>query len=356
MYKLEKYINKSQKHECPACGKRSFVHYVDEANKPLYQTAGRCDREDSCGYHYTPKEYFADNPADRDLNPPAWKGRKPKPVKMVTPQPIGTIPMKYIFDGCKNRNSDFVNFLFCLFDWETIKDITDPYFIGCTKNRAVIFPQIDEQGKCRTAKIQKYNPETGNRIKDEPGAVNWMHSILKKKGELPGGYNLRMCLFGLHLIRSERNKGKVVCICESEKSAVIASGAMPEYLWMAAGALGWLNIDKLKPLRDRCIILFPDTSATGKAFEKWTQIADEARSQGYDIHVSTMLEDECSGEQKERGYDIGDYLIDNRLRTAAKEKPERQLSEAGIRLAGMQKLNPVLTLLIDKLDLEVINN
>jgi hypothetical protein len=33
-----------------------------ETGRQIADTVGRCDRESSCGYHYTPKEYFADNP------------------------------------------------------------------------------------------------------------------------------------------------------------------------------------------------------------------------------------------------------------------------------------------------------
>lgn len=50
-----------------------------------------------------------------------------------------------------------------------------------TKNRDVIFYQIDKEGRCRTGKIMKYNRETGRRVKDENvgGKITWVHSILK---------------------------------------------------------------------------------------------------------------------------------------------------------------------------------
>lgn len=343
----------SRKYICPSCQKKTFVYYRMPNGELINELVGRCDREDNCGYHYTPKEWFTDHPTDRDSNPQIKRDQNYRPIKAVTIEPMGTIPMRYILDSAKTRNSNFVYFLFYLFDWETIKRTIDPYFIGCTKDKAVIFPQIDEQGKCRTAKIQKYDPETGKRVKDEPGAVNWVHAILKKKGELSENYNLQMCLFGLHLIRSENNKGKTICICESEKSAIIAAGAMPEFLWMASGALGWLNIDKLKPLKGWNILLFPDTSKTGVAFDKWTQIAKEAQSIGINVSISTLLEDNCTDEEKERGYDIGDYLID-RLRVPTRGTPKKQLTEAEKQLIEMQHQNPVLTELINVFELQLI--
>ena len=49
----------SKKYICPQCGHKRFVVYVDTATKQqIANNVGRCDRENSCGYHYTPKEYF----------------------------------------------------------------------------------------------------------------------------------------------------------------------------------------------------------------------------------------------------------------------------------------------------------
>jgi len=48
---------------CPSCGKkRCFVRYIDEQGTMRFpSTVGKCDHEQSCGYHYTPREYFRDN-------------------------------------------------------------------------------------------------------------------------------------------------------------------------------------------------------------------------------------------------------------------------------------------------------
>ena len=48
---------------CPNCGKpHCFVRYVDENGDMLHESVGRCNHESSCGYHYTPKQFFADHP------------------------------------------------------------------------------------------------------------------------------------------------------------------------------------------------------------------------------------------------------------------------------------------------------
>lgn len=62
-FHLQKY-RPGSKTTCPSCGKsRCFVRYIDEQGNICFpENVGKCDRENSCGYHYTPKEYFKDNP------------------------------------------------------------------------------------------------------------------------------------------------------------------------------------------------------------------------------------------------------------------------------------------------------
>ena len=62
-FHLQKY-RPGSKTTCPNCGKsRCFVRYIDEQGSISFPgNVGKCDHENSCGYHYTPKEYFKDNP------------------------------------------------------------------------------------------------------------------------------------------------------------------------------------------------------------------------------------------------------------------------------------------------------
>ena len=358
MYYERPYLEKgSRTYICPNCGHKELKRYI-QYGKYIHDTVGRCNRQDKCLYHKKPAQWFSEHPTERMQCKPIYQQPTKKNVPKEEPKPISYIPLRYIFESAETRNSDFVFFLFSLFDWATIKRAIDPYFIGCTKDGAVVFPQIDEQGDCRTAKVQSYDRETGKRK-----GVYLYHGDKNIKPYLANPYNLQMCLFGLHLIRSKNNTGKTVCICESEKSAVIAAGCMPDYIWMAAGALDWLNVDKLKPLRGWNVVLFPDTSKTGIAFEKWAKVADEANRQGLFVSVSTMLEVGCTVEEKAKGYDLGDYLIDRIVRPiqadeskAIQSEPKDvgQLTETPIvstALAEMISINPTLATLMDRLGL-----
>ena len=164
----------------------------------------------------------------------------------------------------------------------------------------------------------------------------------------------------MHQIRAKYSKGKTICIVEGEKSAIIASGQFPQWLWMATGAKDWFNEHSLEPIRDRKIILFPDTSKDGKTFEKWQQIADRYKAKGYDISVSDMIEKGCTQQQKEQGYDIGD-LLHNKL---VKEKlpteplpepmPDIKAEEFSPMVKEMIVANPALLNLINTFDLVAV--
>ena len=61
---LQPYKGKATRHTCPACGaKESFTLYINgETNEHINSKVGKCNRESKCGYHYTPKQFFIDNP------------------------------------------------------------------------------------------------------------------------------------------------------------------------------------------------------------------------------------------------------------------------------------------------------
>ena len=66
---LERYRGISTRYTCPQCGrKHTFTRYIDTDNNNQYisDNVGKCNRLDKCGYHYTPKQYFTDNPHKRD--------------------------------------------------------------------------------------------------------------------------------------------------------------------------------------------------------------------------------------------------------------------------------------------------
>lgn len=75
-FHLQKY-KLGNRYACPQCGrKRCFARYIDEEGQIVFpDNVGRCDHEQSCGYHYSPSDYFKDNP-DANCNDD-WRYKTP---------------------------------------------------------------------------------------------------------------------------------------------------------------------------------------------------------------------------------------------------------------------------------------
>lgn len=213
------------------------------------------------------------------------------------------IPYIYLKKSA-SYNSNFVRFLCNYFPKDKIETAVEDYALGATKNNEVIFWQIDIDGKIRTGKIMQYNPKTGKRVKNNTGAINWVHNKLKKTNPAYADFNLRQCYFGEHLLRLYPDKP--LAIVEAEKTAVITSIVIPQCNWLAAGNLNGLNIEKSKVFENRDIVLYPDAGC----YEKWSRKMVEIRKQiPCQIAISELIEYHATPQQIEAGYDIADYII-----------------------------------------------
>lgn len=342
---LQPYKGISTRHECPSCGtKNTFTYYLDgNTNEPINNKVGRCEREGKCGYHYSPKQFFIDNPPGKDDSCLVINNVPPKPP--LPPRAMGEIPFEYVGKSASYK-SNFVRFLCEFMTTEQMNRVGENYALGATKTNEVIFWQIDTLGKVRTGKIMQYNPKTGKRIKHESGAIDWIHNKLKQLEQLPQDYNLQQCFFGEHLLKMYPKAN--VAIVESEKSALIASVIMPNFIWLAAGNLNGLSVEKCRVLAGRYIVLYPDLGA----FEKWSLKAVEIQKQyNCKISVSTLLEEIASDADRENGLDIADFIIQQKLAEQTVEQIQERFSPA---LQNMVEQNKALLILIDNLELEEV--
>lgn len=99
-FHLQKY-RPGSKTTCPSCGKsRCFVRYIDEQGSISFPgNVGKCDHENSCGYHYTPKEYFKDNPDVLEMDEGSGKSLLSAPYKTADKTPLYS-PFVYSFILC----------------------------------------------------------------------------------------------------------------------------------------------------------------------------------------------------------------------------------------------------------------
>ena len=293
-YTLEPYKGMDTRHHCPACQvkEKTFSRYIDTVTgNYLADNVGRCNRESNCGYHYTPKQYFQDNNIPFEPVKPAFI---PKPVIKKT----SLIPIDIFKESFNHEANNFIRFLLNLFGPEITKELIKKYFIGTSNHwpGSVIYWQIDLNGKIRTGKIMLYNSDSGKRVKEPINYITWVHKALKLTD-----FSLNQCFFGEHLLKE---KNKPVAIVESEKTAIISSVYLPQFIWLAAGGLDSLNIEKCKVLTGRSVILFPDL----KGFDKWNDKVKEL-SHLTTFKISKLLEEKASPIEKEKGFDLADYLI-----------------------------------------------
>ena len=178
------------------------------------------------------------------------------------------------------------------------------YRLGRSQDGCVIFWQIDDQGRTRDGKIMYYREDCH---RDKSRHPSWASARLKAYYGYDGDLPVERCLFGLHLLGVV---DEAVCVVEAEKTAVIMSEVYPQYVWMAAGGLSALSAEKLRPLRDHKVVLFPDTDPDGTTYACWKAITGEAsRSFLSPVYVSPLLERHATPEQKAAKIDIVDLLF-----------------------------------------------
>lgn len=294
---LEPYKGPNTRYHCPSCQqrKKTFSRYIDTlTGQHIDSTVGRCNRESSCGYHYTPKQYFNDNKIQ--FEKPTADVQKKVNLHQI---PISYIPMESFKDSLRRYDSNnFVNFLINHFGIEIARHLVNQYFIATAKywKGATVFWQVDILGNIRTGKIMLYNPTTGKRVKDLELPVNWVHKALK----LPK-FSLKQCLFGEHLLIDNT---KPVAIVESEKTAIVASVYLPQFIWVAVGGRSNLNVERCSILKGRKVCLFPDSDG----YSEWNKRLSEL-SKITMFTISDLLERRLTEMEKDEGLDIADYLL-----------------------------------------------
>lgn len=301
-FHLEKY-RLGNRYTCPNCErKRCFTRYIDDEGEVSFpDNVGKCDHEHSCGYHYTPKDYFREHPdfLSKDKLPyPTRRNIQPKVVEK---------PISYIANAIMERSlshygiNPLYQYLSKIFGEQETERLMKMYHVGTSYKwgGSTIYWQVDKDDKVRTGKVMLYNHKDGHRVKEPRSYVGWAHAFL----HLPD-FNLCQCFFGEHLLAQHPTMS--VAIVESEKTAIIASHFIPNFIWLATGGMhGCLNQIAVKVLGGRDIILFPDLGAT----DKWKSKIPLLQSVCKRVVISNILEDNATDEQKAKGLDIADFLL-----------------------------------------------
>ena len=362
-YQLPK---KAIKSDCPNCSpkhRKTLSRYVDsQTGKPLPEPYGRCDRESNCSYHLSPyhktvsgisyaDEVYQQWKADNHVTAPRQHNhrisdatsrpqtrfspdRKQPDYMSSTPseeQIVYAIPDEMFNQslGHYDRNQ-FARLLQQHFGQSVASELLQRFHVGTSARwpGASVFWYIDEQDRKRGGQIKLFGPDWHTAKKSNgKSKTSWVHSALTyrlEKAETPlpdwlVKYNqygeCSPCLFGLPQLLTEP-VDKPIALVEAPKTAIICTACIPDFIWLAVGALSYLNAERLAPVRSRKVVLYPDLNAyydrvneQGQTVRGWLSRADEIRAKGFEVEVSDFLERLASDKQKQAGLDLADFLL-----------------------------------------------
>ena len=299
MYKLQKYRGPSTRHTCPSCGRnKCFAYYVDESGMPLLadgdveSTCGRCDHENSRGYHLKPREWTSAHPD--------FKRSASSPIPVIRMPKLCTIDSSCL-TLYRSNESALVMYLNSKFNRQSVESVCEDYRMGALLGGRTVFWQIDDQGRCRTGKVIDYD-HYGHRIKGDQDRITWMHTLLKMDGMLPDDWELSQCLFGAHLLAKYPDKS--VCLVESEKTALIGAIFEPNGVWLATGGKNGLSGEKMATLKGRRIFVYPDADA----MDEWREKIDGMKHL-YDMRIPNIDLLNYSADDVANKCDIADLIL-----------------------------------------------
>jgi hypothetical protein len=366
-YRYSLASNKFPKLDCPRCGaKKHWQRYYDKkTGEVLPEEHGRCDNEDKCREEVTPKDtgyakaMWAKEHGNRSEYQNNLKRQQKKPISKPDPKTVffDFDTFKQTLQSERYNKNTFVQNLFnnvpFPFAVDDVTKVIQLYRLGTSPSGATCFPFIDTNGNV-SAIQEKYFDNTNSTDKSRKYHTSWTHTRLQytdyfnkplpKWLELYIKQDMRIsCLFAEHLLSLYPNNP--VAFVESPKTAVYCTlyfglpNTPDDFIWLAVGAKGWLNFEKVKVLQGRFVYVFPDLSKDGDTFKEWQTKAYEYESRlpRTRFILSDLLEQLAPERDKSEGSDIADYLIKQDWREYRKKniqepvpKPEPKKGEGSV--------------------------
>ena len=266
---------------CPSCGKYGKFRYLEDVNtgERLPMEFGRCERINSCGYANYPSKGL-NTYSDGSYG----VGKEKQPVQKYVDYLHAEQSLKAY------QSNNLTQFLIQKFGKEQAVQAINKYHIGTGKNNSTIFWLVNEELDICNGKQMLYLP-SGKRNK----SIHPRYLFHASKG-------YKTCLFGLHLLAGSSEKD-VIAIVESEKTAIIGSIFRPDLIWMASGGANGLTTEKILSLKERNIILIPDSDKAGRSgFKKQIENLQILKCQVKVLDLDSY---------NESSNDIADYILFN---------------------------------------------
>lgn len=328
-------IHSSLNLTCPDCGKKEFVPYIDLLTGEAVddKRCGVCERKINCGYSMSPSEWAEKYAPPREWLPKeewiALQRQREKEAELLRRQAVErkansfdpyskTQPPKVqayldrMAALCRQihvLDNTFVDYLYTIVpSKEKVEAACHRYRIGSTKNREVIYWQIDRHERVRTGKIMDYGTD-GHRKKDK--GANWVH-CQRNTGLATKEQLAPQCLFGEHLIGElianppSEGESLGMGVVESEKSAIILSILCPDILWFATGGLDNFKREMLEVIKPFDVIVYPDADA----LDMWSTKVEQLNRDGYHLYIPQWYRDMCTPQVRAKKWDLVDMMLE----------------------------------------------
>lgn len=229
---------------CPKCLKtRCFRHY-----KILPREYGICDHKNKCEHHNDPHK----EPIEKRNDLLKLIGNE---IEIGTGKEIIKNIIYPTTDQLKvlhNLNSVFHEF--CTGFMKMPKEHLQKWNVGTDDKGNTAFVMQNLTGKHLNIKFMNYKISNYGKNCKRDKTVNFSLVVKDKNKE-----QYKTCLFGEHLLTN-----KIVCLVESEKTAVICSFLYPQFDWLATAGSNGLTVEKVQVLKTREVYYLGDNDKAGK--------------------------------------------------------------------------------------------
>jgi hypothetical protein len=310
--------------DCPMCGKKGkFSACKDKSTGQLAPLEyGICS---SCGKYKLPPENYLSGGSSSTIY-------EDETIAYYEADTIDPSLAERFYHSTVNNT--FVTCLENIFGAEKVKRAVELYHIGRFDDNGIVFPYYYTDSHLCSAKIIFYDNNL-HRIRDgKKSFPRWLHNLkytndagvlydyndydIEINGtdciETPSPFDLKLSLFGHNQIINHREKP--ICLVESEKTALIMSIVMPNFIWVASGGKTLIQDYKFNYFTGRKCYAFPDLSPDDNVYKYWSDKFDfYNRKFGYDISLVDYYQEYYLHDQnritkfKNRKHDVVDFVL-----------------------------------------------
>lgn len=316
MYKYN--LTNKRRSDCPFCSKHGkYSAYMNTQTGELAPVEyGMCS---SCRKFKTPPNNYIIGETISEVN---------DEIAYYEADKVNINLLHFYFTLTGTILNKFIEGLEIKFGIEQTKKVVDLYKLQVFENDGIIFPYCYTDNHLCTAKIMFFDGNL-HRIKEGAKAFpKFLHNLIyTNESGMHYDFNrydtdnkiipfkLKLCLFAHNQIIN--NKIKTICLVESEKTAVIMSIVMPEFIWVSSGGKTLIQSYKFLFFSGRKCLVFPDLSADDNVYKYWSEkLTYYNRKYGYDFEILDYYSDFLNNNSERINYckglklDIADFVMD----------------------------------------------